>query len=70
MKWEELVKVLVANGWIAVRSNGHEIWCKEGHTNIVVPHKHGREIKRFTAKAIIQAARGETREAKGSGSRA
>ena len=59
MKREDLVKVLVANGWTPLRSNGHEIWCKAGHTNIIVPHKHGREINRFTAKAILRAAQAD-----------
>lgn len=50
MKKRDLVKILLEQGCVLIRSNKHEIYEINGFP-IAVPH--GNEISKFTAKSIL-----------------
>ena len=53
MKAKDITRILLQNGFVLLRSNGHLIYGKEGKT-VAVPNK--REIKSGTSHGILKRA--------------
>lgn len=62
MKYNELLKLLIDNGWIEIRQKGsHKIFSHPATgENISVPYHSGKEVKKGMLQSILKKARIKT----------